>query len=191
MDRTRVIRALNALMAIIFMGIITSAFYQEFFKHELPCPLCYLQRLGMVGVSIGALMNLRFGVRVSHYAISLLSAFFGGAVAIRQICLHICPGFPVFGYPVFGLSLYTWSFLSFASALFAVIILLFLYSSKDKAPLKENWLDYLAYFAVSVIILLNILATLWQCGIGPCQDVPWPQGYTAPDTTAIAAVYIR
>ncbi len=157
------------------MAIITAAFYQEFFRHEQPCPLCYLQRVAMIGVSMGALLNLRFGVKVQHYALSLIFAFFGGFVALRQICLHICPGFPVFGYPVLGFNLYTWSFLSFAAVFFAIIILLFFYSKVDCKIQELNWLDVIAVVCIFSVIVCNLVAVGYQCQFGPCKDVPWPQ----------------
>ncbi|MEM7174582.1 MAG: disulfide bond formation protein B [Chlamydiota bacterium] len=174
-NRTGVIRFFNGLMALVFMGIILAAFYQELAHHELPCPLCYLQRLGMVGVSLGNLMNLRFGVKVHYYAFSLFSILFGGGVALRQISLHVCPDFPTFGYPVFGLSLYTWSFLSFCCALFAVILLLFFHTPEVEEERRLNWWEKSAFFVVFIVILANCFAAGQQCKIGLCKNVSWPQ----------------
>src|SRR5438309_1966573 len=126
MTKLRLARTLNAALAIILMLILSAAYYQQYFKHETPCPLCLLQRLGMIGVAFGAVLNLRFGIQPLHYGFSLLSAFFGGSVSVRQILLHICPGSPIFGYPVFGLSLYTWAFFTFCASIVAMILLLFL-----------------------------------------------------------------
>lgn len=162
-------------MAIVFVGIIMAAFYEEFTKHEQPCPLCYLQRLGMVGVAIGSLMNLRFGIKTTHYGFSLLSALFGGAVSLRQICFHICPGFPRFGYPVFGLNLYTWAFLSFAASAFAIALLLFFHREEDQKRQPMNWFDSLAFLLVYALIISNIIAILNQCGISTCPDPSFPQ----------------
>lgn len=168
-------RTLNALLALVLMGILLAAYYQQYFKHELPCPLCILQRLGMIGVSIGAIMNLRFGIHTKHYAVSLLSAFVGGSVSVRQILLHICPGSPVFGIPVFGLNLYTWAFVAFCCSVLAIIGLLFLYSEKEESKLPLNWLEKLAFFAVILLTLANFITTLNECSLGFCKDVPWPQ----------------
>ncbi|MCI0381978.1 MAG: disulfide bond formation protein B [Chlamydiae bacterium] len=173
--RFKLLRTLNALLIFVLMGILSAAYYQQYFKHELPCPLCILQRLGMIGVSIGALLNLRFGIRIEHYALSLFSAFYGGAVAIRQICLHICPGFPIFGIPVFGINLYTWSFLAFFSAALAIIFMLFFHRNEEIKQVKMNWFEWLACTSVYALTLLNFITTFDECGIGPCRDVPWPQ----------------
>lgn len=175
MTKLHWIRAGNASMILVLMGILTAAYYQQHFKQELPCPLCILQRAAMIGVAIGSLLNLRFGIRSAHYAFSCLSTLVGGAVAVRQICLHICPGSPIFGIPVYGLSLYTWSFLTFCSAFFVIIVFLFLYSPKDEKKMAMNWLDKLSFFAVLILTIANCITTLDQCGIGFCQDIPWSQ----------------
>ncbi len=165
-------RNLNALVIIILGSILLSAFGVQFVLHEQPCPLCLLQRLGMFGVAAGAAMNVFFNIRMSHYAVMLLSSIFGGFVALRQISLHICPGFSEFGVPVLGISLYTWSFFIFVSSITAVALLLFLYN-----PKKDNDshlpMSFLGQFSIWFILLLaigNILATFAQCGFGPCED---------------------
>jgi len=48
-------------------------------------------------------MNLRFGVQMRHYAISLFSECCVCRL-LRQILLHICPGSPALVIPVLGLA---------------------------------------------------------------------------------------
>lgn len=165
-------RDLNALIAIILSGILLAAFGVQIFMHEQPCPLCLLQRLGMLGVAAGALLNVWYGVRMSHYGVILLNALMGGLVALRQISLHACPGFSVFGLPVLGLSLYTWSFIIFVCVVLATALLLFLYDpreSLDEPPPLNLWCKA----SLGLILLIsaaNIFTTLFQCGLGPCTD---------------------
>jgi disulfide bond formation protein DsbB len=165
-------RDLNALIVIILSGILLGAFGVQFIMHEKPCPLCLLQRLGMIGVATGMLLNMWFGVRMSHYALALLSALMGGFVALRQISLHVCPGFPEFGLPVLGLSLYTWSFIVFVCVVLAVALLLFLYDPKEsqEAPPPANSWSKLAFGLIFFVAVANIVTTLMQCGLGPCAD---------------------
>lgn len=165
-------RDLNALIVIILSGILLGAFSVQIFMHEKPCPLCLLQRLGMLGVAVGALLNIWFGVKTGHYGIMLLSSLYGGTVALRQISLHVCPGFPEFGIPVLGLSLYTWSFIIFACVTLAVALLLFLYDPKEslESPPPVNVWSKTAFGLIFFVALANIVTTLFQCGIGPCAD---------------------
>lgn len=167
-----VVRNLNAVLVLILSGILISAFGVQFFWHEEPCPLCMLQRLGMIGVSIGALLNMKFGVKTSHYGLSLLACLMGGTVALRQISLHVCPGFSTFGIPVLGLSLYTWSFLTFACAVLYIAILLFI-EIPDKTTQvvpKMNKLENFAFVIIFLITAVNVVTTFLQCGFGPCTD---------------------
>jgi len=165
-------RDLNALIIIIISGILLSAFGVQLFLHEQPCPLCLLQRIGMIGVAASLLMNVVYGVHASHYGLALLSSLFGGFVALRQISLHVCPGFSKFGLPVLGLSLYTWSFIVFACVVLAVALLLFLYDPKESQEprLPIGLLGKVAIGLIVIIAAANILTTYLQCGFGPCVD---------------------
>ncbi|MDR3624538.1 MAG: disulfide bond formation protein B [Chlamydiales bacterium] len=163
----------NALIVIIISLILLGAYGVQFLAHEQPCPLCMLQRLAMLSVAAACLCNIRFGIHMSHYAVVLLSSFVGGLVALRQISLHVCPGFsPSFGMPVFGLSLYTWSFVVFVCCIVAVAFLLFIYDPRENpqvnAPL--NALAKWSFFLIFVICLANIITTYLQCGFGACNE---------------------
>ncbi|NGX58385.1 MAG: Disulfide bond formation protein B [Chlamydiae bacterium] len=163
---------LNALLILILSGIIISAFGVQIFLEEQPCPLCFLQRLGMTGVAIGAIMNLRFGIKTKHYAVSLLSCVFGGVVALRQTALHICPGDPSFGEPILGLDLWVWSFLVFVCSITYIAFLLFLYDPEyaTQKTQKMNWFGKLAIWIFVLVTIGNILSVLHSCGLGPCSE---------------------
>jgi len=162
----------NEVIILIICGVLFSAYCVEFFWHEVPCPLCMLQRLGMVGAASGCLLNVRFGIKMSHYGLSLLSSLVGGTVALRQISLHVCPGMPTFGFPVLGLSLYTWSFVVFACVVLSIAGLLFLYDplkDEQEAPTK-NKLATISFGVLLAITAANALTTFLHCGLGPCQE---------------------
>lgn len=165
---------LNALIIVILSGVLLSAYGVQFIWNEQPCPLCILQRLGMIGVAMGALLNVSNGIRMSHYGLMLLSAIVGGTVALRQISLHVCPGFSTFGIPVLGLSLYTWSFVVFVCVVCAVALLLFLYDPKesDEKALPLNTWCKGAFSLIFFVTMANLVTTFLQCGFGPCVDVP-------------------
>jgi len=164
-------RELNAVIVLILAGVIAAAYGVQFFWHEEPCPLCLLQRIGMLSVAVGGLMNIKFNIRMSHYGLMLLSSLFGGFVALRQISLHVCPGFSTFGLPVLGLSLYTWSFVVFVCCIAAVSILLLLYDPKqDRVENSEmTALGKSAFYIIFFLAIANALTTYWQCGFGICE----------------------
>lgn len=166
-------RHANALLAIIIASVLWGALGIQFFKHEIPCAFCLMQRLGMIGVAAGALMNVKFGPRKLHYGLCLFSAIFGGFVALRQISLHVCPQFPTFGVPFWGLSLYTWSFIVFASSIFYIGLLLMFFDRNEYpiAHVTPNWWGQLAFAVVFLVAVTNIFAALWVCGLSACGEV--------------------
>ena len=163
----RLARSLNATMILVLVGVLIAAYYQQFTKHEVPCPLCILQRLAMISAALGCFMNLRYGIKPYHYTLTLVSAMVGGAVSLRQICLHICPGSPTFGMPVFGLSLYTWAFFTFVGVLFVTGLLLTLIRSEDRGE-KMNGYELFASITLILITVSNLATCFLECQFGFC-----------------------
>ncbi len=126
---------LSLVDVFVISTLIIAAVIMQFYLQEIPCPLCLLQRFGIMAVSIGFLMNLRFGIRASHYALSMLAAVYTGFVALRQMSLHIIPGDKGYGDALFGLHLYTWVFIS-AVAMILFITLLMLVDEQFKQVKK-------------------------------------------------------
>lgn len=130
-----------------------------------------MQRLGMLGIAIGLLMNLRFGIHIANYGLCMLSALLGSAISLFQISLHICPQSPLFGEPIFGFALYTWAFIIFSCSLFAIAILLMLFGfsrHQTGKPLWGAW-EIVAFTLIAVVILANILSSFMQCGLSSCS----------------------
>lgn len=164
-------RDLNALLSIILCGVLLAGYGVQFLWREEPCPLCMLQRLGMLSVASSAQLNIWFGIRTSHYSLGLISAIVGGSVALRHIALHVCPDGSSFGMPILGLSLYTWSFIVFICSILAIALLLFLYNPRENrivAPL--NWWSKLSTALLLLLAFANTITTYMQCGLGTCDD---------------------
>ena len=115
---------LNAVGLYAVALVLAVAFAAQLWLHELPCPLCLLQRVQFAMLAIGPILNIRFGPRPSHYGVSLLAALLGAAVAARQIFLHILPGDPGFGSALFGYHYYTWAFIGFTAAIVLIALML-------------------------------------------------------------------
>lgn len=161
-------RILNALVILLLCCILLGGFAVQFFKGEQPCPLCMLQRLGMIGVAASLLLNLKFGIKPLHYGLALFSAVFGMLIALRHIALFACPGFGKSdSTPVFGLSLFTWSFLIFVCCILAIGVLLLLH--KENSPKKPfGLLGYGSLFFLLLMTGANLVTTAMKCGLGPC-----------------------
>ena len=111
-----------------------SACFILFVEGEFPCPLCMLQRYGMILSTLGALyviMQARRGtLTTAGYAqglgMGLIASIAGSSVSVRQILLHIKPGDSGYGAPVLGLHLYTWAFITFVIVMLYVGLMLML-----------------------------------------------------------------
>ncbi|EKD71555.1 MAG: hypothetical protein ACD_46C00161G0003 [uncultured bacterium] len=161
---------LTAILIILLMTFIL-----QFVLHELPCPLCLLQRVGFLSMGFGFLLNLRFGFKPSHYSIVLISGLFTCFVALRQIALHVVPGTGAYGSAIFGIHLYTWSFI----AAIIIVIMTILLMSVDRqyvepAKKSKSWKKKinLLFAAFILLITANIVSVIFECGLKACPDNP-------------------
>ena len=119
---------------VAYSVVMLSAFYIQFVMGEFPCPLCMLQRYGMILATLGALfviMQARRGeLTTARYAqglgMGLVGVLDGASVSVRQIELHILPGDPGYGEPFLRLHLYTWAFVTFAIVMIYIGVMLML-----------------------------------------------------------------
>ena len=73
------------------IAVLVVAYAEQFAGRDLPCPLCLLQRVALVGVAYGLLLNLRYGPQPQGYAIMLLAALFGMVSPAGRCCCTSCP----------------------------------------------------------------------------------------------------
>src|SRR6185295_13705458 len=168
--------ALNALGVYAIALVLTAAFAAQLVLDELPCPLCLLQRIQFALLAVGPIMNVRWGPRPSHYALSLFAAATGFAVSTRQVLLHILPGDPGYGTALLGYHYYTLALIGFAAAIVLIgIMLLFDRQFEPDDTPKFDATDLFATCAVWLVIALtalNVISTLLGCGFGACADNP-------------------
>ena len=122
---------MNPLLRILHMSliifVILTLIALLYLQSKNPSIKSYeisLQINCFIGIGMGFLLNLRFGIRGLYYGLSLLSAIIGGIVALKKISLHICPDTPPFGDPIFGISVSSWSLLLFVFFIFTISCLL-------------------------------------------------------------------
>jgi len=170
----------NALGLYAIALVLAAAFAAQLFLGELPCPLCLMQRIQFAMLAIGPVLNIRFGPRPSHYAVSLLAAVAGAGFAMRQILLHITPGDPGYGSALLGYHYYSWAFIGFAVAIvLSAILLLFdgqftgQFPRADSGrPAAVGWFGRAAVWLVIVLVALNVISTVLECGFDACPDNP-------------------
>jgi disulfide bond formation protein DsbB len=166
---------LNALSLYAVALVLAAAFAAQLLLHELPCPLCLLQRLQFTMLAIGPILNIRLGPRPSHYALSLLAAAVGMAFSTRQVLLHIMPGDAGYGTALLGYHYYTLALIGFAAAivLLAAMLLFDRQFEPDSAtPPVANTFARAAVWLVIGLTALNVISTLLECGFGACAENP-------------------
>ncbi|MCB5174666.1 disulfide bond formation protein B [Microvirga lenta] len=165
---------LNALGLYGIALVLVAAFVFQVALQELPCPLCLLQRVAFAALAVGPILNLRFGPRPSHYALSLLAAVLGAVFAMRQVLLHIAPGDPGYGSAVLGYHYYTWAFICFAAAIVLIAAILLFdrqFSAPGDAP-RLGLFEKAAVWLVIGVTAANVLAVFAECGPSVCPDNP-------------------
>jgi disulfide bond formation protein DsbB len=156
------LRTLNLLFIWVLCGVLLAGFLYQFIEKEDPCSLCLLQRLAMIAIAISLFLNLKFGIKITHYAMALLAALFGMATSLRQIALHICLTFPTFGTPIFGLDLYAWSFIVFFCSIFSCSILLILHK---ETPPTFRTPEKMTLTLLALLSIANILTAIQKFDI--------------------------
>ncbi len=162
-------RILNGIEVLILALVLLSALVLQIFFGQQPCPLCYLQRLFMLGVGGSICLNLRAGIRKRHYGLAIIAALLGSVISLRQIALHACPDFSKFGEPFLGISLYTWAFLVFGVSIAVNALMMVIFNREDEY--KLSWFDHTVFGLIFLAAAVNVVMVFMQCGIGPCSDV--------------------
>lgn len=172
--------------------VMLSAFFIQFVKGEFPCPLCMLQRYGMILATLGALlviMQARRGtLTVARYAqglgMGLIGVLAGASVSVRQIELHILPGDPGYGEPFLRLHLYTWAFVTFAIVMIYVgVMLMLMPRGIPEAPAAGSamWkLSTAIIWLFIAVVAANVVAIIFLEGFAPVLPDD-PDSYTLID----------
>lgn len=181
-------RLINIVALLGLIGVLAGSLHLQFGVGEQPCPLCIVQRSGMVGLAVGPIMNLLWGMRPRHYALSILAAVVGAAGSTRQILLHIAdPTDPGYGPEVLGWHLYTWALVTFVVAIVGCALLIMWqapFQAGDRGVLHDR--TPMRPIVAGVILWLSLLVIIWmfidltvigiyivpECGLGECPDDP-------------------
>lgn len=163
-------KAGNVIGLFLLSALFFITFYIQIAYHDLPCPLCLLQRIGFAGVGTAIIFNLTLGINARHYGLMLLAALFGLGSAMRHLFLHITPTDPGFGPPILGLHLYTWSALIFAFVLISGATALVFEQGFHK--IKVTLMTKISILLFMLMVGLNALSAFLECGVGECPANP-------------------
>jgi disulfide bond formation protein DsbB len=163
------------LWVLGYSGVLAGAFTIQLVMGEFPCPLCMLQRYGMILSTLGALfiiMQARRGTLtptryMQGLGMGAIGALAGALVSTRQILLHIKPGDPGYGEPVMGLHLYSWALITF----FCVLVYVGLASmlAPRGIPMASNegaakWISNIVVAIILFMLVANVIAIIFLEG---------------------------
>lgn len=171
-NSTKVHQLGNSIGLFLICIFLTLAFADQFYQHTLPCPLCLLQRGCLIIIGLCLAINIKIGIKTSHYGLMNLAALLGLGISARQILLHITPNDLGYGPLFLGFHLYVWSAIIFTTIIGLIGIALLLRNG-FKAPEKitSSWCTALMIFFV-VLILANVISTFIECGLFMCPSNP-------------------
>jgi disulfide bond formation protein DsbB len=178
----RLLAALNYVfmlsMLAVLSGILIAAMTFHYAWDEIPCPLCLLQRVAMIGVCFGILQNLRGPFSCQNTGISLLFALFLLIVSARQTLLDIDPrpDHEYVGSAVLGLHMPVWSVV-IALCILAAFALKLAVLGGDTHLRNHPASSFPAIaragrilgLAIATICAINLASVVVKCGFGQCQ----------------------
>lgn len=169
----RLLVYLNSLGLLALSTALGFALADQLINHDLPCPLCLLQRMAMFAVGIGLVLNIALGHDPRHDGMMIVSAVLGMFIAMRQILLHIVPGTGAYGDPFLGLHYYTWAFLLFVGVIAGASLMLILFGgAKSEGGHRIPLLGHVAIGIFLALVVANVVGTTLECGMGACPDHP-------------------
>ena len=166
------------LVMFVVACILTAAMTLQYVNGELPCPLCLLERVALLGVCFGIILNFRHGFSYQNTGFSLLFAIVLLIVSVRQSLLDIYPrpGHEYIGSAIFGIHMPVWSIIIALTLLTAYAIKLALLGGDEylraadasEFPMIRTLANILSGYIVAVG-LINLVSVVVQCGFGECH----------------------
>ena len=166
------------LVMFVIAGILTAAMTLQYVNGELPCPLCLLERVAMLGVCFGIMLNFRRGFSYQNTGFSLLFAIALLVISVRQSLLDIYPrpGHEYIGSAIFGIHMPVWSIIIALALLIAYAIKLAILGGDEylreadviEFPAIRRIADILSIYVIA-ICLINLVSVVLQCGFGECH----------------------
>jgi hypothetical protein len=164
--------------------VLTLSLMQQFGYGMPPSYLGVLERSALIGLALGPIMNLIWGMSPQHYSVSLISALVGGAVCGQQVfdeaagSFVLDPNEVVLGYPLFYWSLGIFAVVTLSIAL----ILLWIPSwagwdhgiTGHKSPARVC--AYWSIIWLCTYVVMTIIQVLFRCGITQCPASPTSTG---------------
>ncbi len=133
-------RMVLLLMLAVLAAILTMAMVLQLAFGEIPCPLCLLQRVAMLGCCFGLIQQLHAEESQRGAGIGLVFALLLLVISARQTLLDIVPrpGHSYVGQAVFGMHMPVWSVVIAVALLLGFAIRFALFGGPHAAAMTEG-----------------------------------------------------
>ena len=166
------------LVMLVVAGILTAAMTLQYANGELPCPLCLLERVALLGVCFGIMLNFRNAFSYQNTGFSLVFAIILLIVSVRQSLLDIYPrpGHEYIGSAIFGIHMPVWSIIIALTLLTAYAIKLAVLGGDEylraaaieEFPMIRSLATILSLYVIALCVI-NLVSVVLQCGLGECH----------------------
>jgi len=167
-------RLVLLLMLLALAAVLTAAMVMQVVFGEIPCPLCLLQRVAMLGCCFGLIHQLHAEESERGTGIAMVFAVVLLVISVRQTLLDIVPrpGHEYVGSAVLGLHMPVWSVVIAVALLLGFALRFALFGApRDVAPAPGTVVRRCARGLEIYVLLvagLNLVAVVLQCGLGDC-----------------------
>lgn len=167
-------RIINFLALFATCAVLLFVLYWQLVGGEQPQSLALLQRIALIGIGLGFLLNVRFGSSESHFGVVVVSAAIGLVVAARQMLAYAAANGVKLGPQMFEWHFYTWSLVGFLGAIVLAGLLLFIEGQfvEGVRDTRPSGAAQAAGWLFVLVAVAHVVAALLQCGFEACFDAP-------------------
>jgi len=165
-------RVISFLALFATCAVLLFVLYWQLVGGEVPGSLALMQRIALVGVGFGFLLNVRFGASESHFGVVIVSAALGLAIAARQMLVYAAANGGAVGPQVFEWHFYTWTLVGFFAAIVLAGVMLFIEGQfvEGVRDTRPSGAAQAAGWLFVLVALAHAVSALLQCGFEACFD---------------------
>lgn len=168
-------RIINFLALFATCAVLLFVLYWQLVGDDLPGALALMQRIALVGIGLGFLLNVRFGSSESHFGIVIASAAIGLVIAARQAVAYAAGSGVALGQPMLEWPFYYWTVAGFFGAIVLGAALLFIEGQfvEGLRDTRPSGAAQAAGWLFVLVALAHVVSALLQCGFEACLgDTP-------------------
>lgn len=165
-------RIVSFLALFATCAVLLFVLYWQLVGGEVPGSLALMQRIALVGIGLGFLLNVRFGASESHFGVVIVSAAVGLVIAARQMLAYAATSGAAVGPQMLEWHFYTWSLVGFFAAILLAGAMLFIEGQfvEGVRDTRPSGAAQAAGWLFVLVTLAHVVSALLQCGFEACFE---------------------